>query len=149
MRHAQASFNAASDRDRAITDLGARQTKELLEKNTDNLSAVRTIWSSDLLRAKQTAKIAADLLNLSVNEKTFLSPDGDPRKVLAELDKLDSDETLLMVSHQPLVGELVSLLVNGNFQKAHPYATSEFLLLDLDMAQPGMATLVRQYLPAY
>ena len=55
MRHAQASFNAPSDRERPITDAGIKQTQNLLLANRDNISDINLIWSSDLLRAKQTA----------------------------------------------------------------------------------------------
>ncbi|MFT6905576.1 MAG: phosphohistidine phosphatase [Oleiphilaceae bacterium] len=148
MRHAQASFSAPSDRERPITESGIKQTNDLLLANRDQISDINLIWCSDLLRAKQTAGLVSEALKIEAIEKLFLSPDGDIRQVLVELDKLSSDDCLLVVSHQPLVGELVSSLLNGNSNRAHPYATSEVLALELDVLGLGMATLVKQYLPA-
>ena len=147
MRHAQASFSAPSDRERAITESGIQQTKDLLLANRDPLSDINLIWCSDLLRAKQTAGLVSEVLKIEAVEKPFLSPDGDLRQVLSELDKLSSDNCLLIVSHQPLVGELVGSLVHGNIYKAHPYNTSEILALKFDVIGLGTATLSSQYLP--
>lgn len=148
MRHAQASFNASSDRNRPITDNGVEQTKRLLNDHAESLSQVNQLWSSDLLRARQTAEIVSDKTNLAVHEKHFLSPDGDVKAVLDELRSLPSEICLLIVSHQPLVGELVSFLLNGNVHQSHPYSTSEILELDLALYEPGMASLITQYLPS-
>lgn len=147
MRHAQASFNALSDRERPITETGISHTQDLLEKHVDSFAQVNCIWSSDLLRAKQTAEYVSKQLNIPSNEQNFLSPDGDINAVLNECQKLPKETCLFIVSHQPLVGELVSHLVHGNIQQAHPYSTSEVLELDLDMFEPGMAKLTKQYLP--
>lgn len=147
MRHAQASFNAPSDRERLITQLGGDQTKELILEHAQKLSDINMVWSSDLKRAKQTAGIVAEILGLDSAEKKFLSPDGDVRRVLSELQGLNATDCLLVVSHQPLVGELVGYLLDGNMQHAHPYATSELIALELDMIEPGMASMVGQYLP--
>tara|TARA_R110001592_G_scaffold341474_1_gene630551 strand:+ start:23395 stop:23844 length:450 start_codon:yes stop_codon:yes gene_type:complete len=148
MRHAQASFSAPSDRERPITESGIKQTKDLLKAHRHQISDINLIWSSDLLRAKQTAGLVSETLNIEPSEKSFLTPDGDVLQVLAELQKLDVDDCLLIVSHQPLVGELASSLLNGNTQQAHPYATSELIALDMDISGQGMATLASQYLPA-
>tara|TARA_R110001592_G_scaffold319321_1_gene596869 strand:- start:22307 stop:22771 length:465 start_codon:yes stop_codon:yes gene_type:complete len=148
MRHAQASFNAPSDRERPISESGIKQTKDLLVTNHDQISDINLIWSSDLLRAKQTAGLVSDSLKIEAVEKPFLTPDGDIRQVLAELEKLGSVDCLLIVSHQPLVGELVSSLVHGHIHQAHPYDTSEMLALECDVIGLGMATITKQYLPA-
>jgi phosphohistidine phosphatase len=147
MRHAQASFSAPSDRERPITELGIIQTKALLSANSDQFSDVNLIWSSDLLRAKQTASLVSDALKLEANEQLFLSPDSDVKQVVDALQGLDPNTCLLIVSHQPLVGELVSFLIKGNVHHAHPYTTSEILELELDFVDAGMASLVKQYLP--
>lgn len=148
MRHAQASFSAPSDRDRPITELGITQTKNLLLTKNDQFSDVNLIWCSDLLRAIQTASLVTDALTLEAVEKTFLSPDGSVKQVVEALQRIESEACLFIVSHQPLVGELVSFLVNGNVHNAHPYTTSEILELELDVVAAGMARITKQYLPS-
>lgn len=147
MRHAQAAFNAPSDRERPLTESGIQQTKELLALHKADLSSVNMLWSSDLLRAQQTAALVAEVLGFKVSEKNCLTPDGQINRVLSELQDLRADDTLLLVSHQPLVGELVSYLVSGNVYQAHPFTTSEMLELEFDYAGPAMARLCKQYLP--
>jgi phosphohistidine phosphatase len=147
MRHAQASFNAPSDRERPLTENGIQQTRELINLHNAALADVNLLWSSDLLRARQTAALVAEVLGFKVVEKTCLTPDGHISDVLNELHGLRTDDILLMVSHQPLVGELVSYLVSGNIYQAHPFTTSEMLELEFDYAGPAMARLCKQYLP--
>jgi len=148
MRHAQASFGAVSDRERPITQYGTEQTKRLLLEHQDSFLHVNKLWSSDLLRAQQTAQIVSGHINVTAETHTFLSPDGDVKSVLDRLRQLPHDTCLFIVSHQPLVGELVSCLLYGNIHQAQPYATSEVLALELDLFEPGMASLVKQFLPS-
>lgn len=147
MRHGQASYQANSDRERPLTEMGIYQTQALLQANLEKFSDVKVIWSSDLTRAKQTARIASEILNTEAIEKSFLSPDDEVRYVLSQLESLDEDTCLLIVSHQPLVGELVSLLLHGNVYQSHPFTTSEVLALECSLPQPGLANLVAQFLP--
>ena len=84
MRHAQASLNTPSDRERKITEHGADQTKALILKHADKLSDINLVWSSDLIRAKQTAGIVTEILGLYATVITFLSPDGYVKHVLSK-----------------------------------------------------------------
>jgi len=146
-RHGEASFNAPSDRERPLTPNGIGQTRMLARKHARNLSNITEIWSSPLRRAQETAALYAKMLDLSIETRTFLSPDTDPERVVSKLSECDSGDELLIISHQPLVGELVSLLVAGNIYESHPFSTSELVLLELDLAGPGLATQVASYLP--
>lgn len=147
MRHAQASFNAPSDRERPLTESGIEKTKELLALHVEDLASVNMLWSSDLLRAQQSAALVAEALGFKVSEKSCLTPDGQISHVLSELQGLHPEDTLLLVSHQPLVGELVSYLVSGNVYQAHPFTTSELLELEFEYPGPAMARICKQYLP--
>jgi len=147
-RHGEASFNASSDRERPLTPVGVEQTKLLLKTHLSDLSAIDAIWSSDLERAKETAAIYADQLKLSVEEKRFLAPDDEPKTVLRHLQSLGADAQLLIVSHQPLVGELVSFLCEGNVYQSHPYTTSEIVVVECEMPEKGLGTKVANFIPS-
>jgi phosphohistidine phosphatase len=146
-RHGQASFDAASDQERPLTKIGIDQTKELIQGNLPALQEVETIWSSTLVRAKQTASYYADALDLDVQVKSFLTPDSAVQLVLKRLHSFEG-KSLLIVSHQPLVGELVSLLTEGNVYRAHPYGTSEVVVLECELPEAGLANIIGNYLPA-
>lgn len=155
-RHAESSFNAATDRERPITKNGIEQTKRLIDKNFSTLKEVEQIWCSDLRRAKETASLFFDAMgslekieNLEalLIEKPFLSPDGDVKKVIKSLSSLSNEAVLLVVSHQPLIGELVSELCEGNIYQAHPFAPSEVVVVECDLAESGMGNKIANYLP--
>ena len=145
-RHGEASFDAESDYSRPLTDRGITQTRRLLEEHIEELKTIRSIWASPLLRAQQTAKIYADVLACEVQTQTFLTPDSSPASVLRQLEKVDSDQ-LLLVSHQPLVGELASFLLEGNLYSSHPFITSELVVFECELMAPGMASIVADYMP--
>jgi phosphohistidine phosphatase len=146
-RHAEAGFDAPTDTLRPITERGAQQTTELAERYLPELASVSTIWCSDLLRARQTAEIIAKLSGKPLEKRSFLSPDKDPQLVMRNLSDWVGGEDLLLVSHQPLVGSLVSLLCAGHVYEPHPFVTSEVVVLECDVIGSGLATLVSAWRP--
>jgi phosphohistidine phosphatase len=145
-RHGEASFDADTDFSRPLTQRGIDQTRVLADQNLSTLNEVRSIWASPLLRAQQTAKIYQEILELDIHTQPFITPDSSPKQVLRQLSKANLD-SLLIVSHQPLVGDLVSLLVEGNCFQPHPFVTSELVVLECDMFEPGLSHLIKDIIP--
>ena len=146
-RHGEATFNAPSDRERALTDNGVKACQALIEAQQAAFSGVTQLWSSDLVRAQQTAAIYAEKLGLETQTREYLAPDYDAEEVIEALAKEAFTGDLLLVSHQPLVGDLVSVLASGNVFDAHPYVTSEIVVLELDEWAKGCATKIAEYRP--
>jgi len=73
------------------------------------LSSVDVIWASPYIRAQQTAELVASHLPRPVITQAFLPPNGCPDHVVSVLMG-HSEQTVLIVSHQPLVGILVDQL---------------------------------------
>ena len=146
-RHGQASFDAESDRARPLTATGILETEKLRDQYFSELEQVQIIWASDLKRANETACLYASKLGLEIETKNFLSPEGDAKRVLKKLQSLDDEASVLIVSHQPLVGELVSVLCEGNVYAAHPYVPSEIVVIECEVAEPGMGAIVGNYQP--
>ncbi len=144
MRHGEAGWHQ-QDEQRELTDIGRVATDSVVRQIADSPWRPEEIWCSTLVRARQTAAIAAELLNCQVIEKPFLTPDDDPGLCLDALLEAGSG-TRLLVSHMPLVGVLTSLLVDGQRQGA-PFATSQALGLEMVVAGPGCAELRAQFLP--
>lgn len=145
-RHGEASFDAESDFSRPLTERGVQQTSALAKEHLSILSEVSQIWVSPLLRAQQTAKVYQDQLKCDVHTKPFIIPDSSPKQVLRQLNQAGIDNVLL-VSHQPLVGDLVSLLVEGNTYQPHPFITSELVVLELELMEAGLAYLHQDLIP--
>lgn len=115
MRHGEAHFNAPSDSERTLTSLGETMTLNVASWLAKNNGKIKRVLVSPYIRAQQTLAILRKNLSLptEVETMTDLTPNGDERNVvnylhvLAEAKQIDS---VLIVSHLPLVGELVSLL---------------------------------------
>lgn len=147
-RHGEASFDAPSDHERPLTPNGEAVTRKLVEANLEALNEVEVIWCSHLKRAIQTADIYAGALSIEPIKKPFLSPESQPARVIKEIEAQEAEfQSILLVSHQPLVGDLVSLFGNGNIYGAHPFSTSEVVVLEMDYPGEGMASQIANFLP--
>ncbi len=146
-RHGEASFNAPSDRERALTPVGIQATQAVLRVQRDVLASVRHIYSSELVRARQTANVYAEALGIALETRAYLAPDYDAEEVLEALGRETFSGDVLVLSHQPLVGDLVSLLVSGNTYDSHPYLTSEIVAMELEHWSPGCAQKLAEYRP--
>lgn len=138
LRHGEAEAHARSDDQRQLTDHGRKQVLKsaghLLGQPLDKIIA------SPYVRAQQTAALVHQALGFDkpVVTVSWLTPDIDPDQVIAELDALE-EQAVLLVSHQPLVGQLVGLLVDGNRQAAGPMNTAS--LAELEGAYPLAALM--------
>lgn len=146
-RHGEASFNAESDRSRALTVMGTHATEVLYKKHHREVSSVAHVWSSPLKRAQQTAEILSGYQSERIETHEILAPDEEPEQVLKALQVLPENASVLIVSHQPLVGDLVSLLRVGNLFEPHPFVTSEIVVMELDALVPGAGAIVADYMP--
>jgi phosphohistidine phosphatase len=147
MRHGQAEAMAASDPQRALTEQGrveAAAVARLLEgKQLDNILA------SPYLRAQQTAAIVSRHLawTKGIATAAWLTPDDEPRLVLDFLAERD-EQHLLLVSHQPLLGQLISLLVDGHKGAHYPMPTAGLACIETDFPAAGIGQLLLLTCPA-
>jgi len=89
------------------------------------------IWSSPLLRAKQTANILAQQLAIKeIVDKEILNPEQPVAPVIRELNKTDG--RIIIVGHLPLLQQIISSLLteteDKEFIKFEP-GTAAFLEL--------------------
>ena len=104
---------ALADEDRPLTDEGKQKTK-LAAKGFKRLGIeVDRILSSPWLRAVETADIVAQVMSLEVAELPELAGDRSVEELLSSLTK-QRDQRLMLVGHEPLLGNTVGrLLCNG------------------------------------
>ncbi|PBP88438.1 phosphohistidine phosphatase SixA [Pseudomonas syringae] len=136
LRHGEAQSRARSDAERELTAHGREEVLKSALHLTDK--PVQRIIASPYVRAQQTAELVRQSLAFddSIVTAPWLTPDGSPREVLAQLDKLGVDEVLL-VSHQPLVGELIGVLAHGSPQQAEPMSTASLAELEGEFLVAG------------
>lgn len=111
LRHGHAEPHASRDQLRALTTRGKQQVESIIRANKQHLASVQSLLVSPYLRAQQTAKITArELGGLPSLDSELLVPGAYPSLLiqnLHDLYHLKSVESLLLVSHQPLVSVLI------------------------------------------
>lgn len=114
MRHGQAEMMANSDSERALTKLGRRESEVMAKSLVDKNVTFDAVIVSPYLRAQQTWASVRPFFSEISNVQTIktLTPSGSARKSVNEILALQAAgvKTLLIVSHLPLVGYIVSEL---------------------------------------
>jgi phosphohistidine phosphatase len=114
MRHGIAE-DGLDDEARQLTEEGKRRVAQIAQGLKAVDVAPDLVLASPLVRAQQTAKIAAEILAPKVGVETFapLAIGREPEDLVAELAGYRGYREILLVGHQPSLGELGSLLLTG------------------------------------
>lgn len=144
MRHGEAGWHSI-DQQRELTEAGRAGAAAVAADIAESPWRPELIWCSPLVRARQTAAIASEILNCPVTEVPFITPDDDPGVCLDALMEA-AESPLMLVSHMPFVGALSTLLVDGH-RRGIPFMTSQAVLLEMPVVGPGCADLRAQFLP--
>ncbi len=145
MRHGEAAWTTP-DAERALSAQGVAQTRQVLAALGARMTQLQVLLSSPYRRARQTMAEAETVTGLRATRHDFLTPDEPPSQTLRLLEPLIGEVTLV-VAHQPLLGNLVSLLTEGNQRQPYPFGTSEVVLLEIDAWTPGGARLIQAWRP--
>ena len=107
LRHGEAEAYQRHDADRQLTEQGRQQILQTAEFLRD--IPFDRVLSSPYLRARQTAELLSATLQRQGNNEVvpWLTPEEDVREVVRKLDGYPA-ESVLLVAHQPLLGNLVS-----------------------------------------
>lgn len=119
LRHGEAE-HGPSDADRALTLAGRAQAAAAANALLSHPVHPQSILASPLLRARQTAAIAGELLGIgSILTTEYLTPDSDHRQIFGLLNARH-EESCLLVGHEPHLSTMVSLLLHGSHsEKLH------------------------------
>jgi phosphohistidine phosphatase len=93
-------------------------------------------------RAQQTADEVCKALGFSGRRETvdWATPESDLEEALRALD-LRGESDLLLVTHQPFVGNLAGWLVNGSHSEPLPMATASLAELEGEAIAGGLMQL--------
>ena len=120
MRHGLAvergTHGYESDRDRPLTAKGERRIRRVAEALLRMEISFDGMLSSPLIRARQTA----ELLNKEMKARhtlrftEHLAPGGRVKELVRLIHRLpDSQQQILLVGHEPDLGQLASILLTG------------------------------------
>jgi phosphohistidine phosphatase len=146
LRHGQAEAHASSDAQRRLT---AHGRQEVLHSAARLIAQpLQAILSSPYVRARQTAELVNQALAgaPAVEIVPWLTPDSSVREVLKHL-AARPESSILLVSHQPLVGELAGLLEHGHRQQPLPMVTAALAELEGEMPLAGAMRLCALFSP--
>ena len=144
LRHGEAEPHARRDAERELTAHGREQVLRsaalLIGQPLDS------ILVSPYVRAQQTAELVRKALGFTSGLITvpWLTPESEPKFAVS---KLPDSGNVLLVSHQPFVGELISLLLHGHVRQPQPMQTASLVELEGEWPLAGSMTLLSVYHP--
>jgi phosphohistidine phosphatase len=142
LRHAEAELRAPTDFARNLTELGKQQLAQVVGRHTGALASISQVWVSPYVRAQQTLQQIAHLLpaTAAIQTSADITPES-PLELLLPLLQQSRGERVLIVSHQPLVGEAVAKLC-GLAPGFYRLGTSAFTHIDLPILGFGQGRVL-------
>ncbi|MDC8453763.1 MAG: phosphohistidine phosphatase SixA [Candidatus Nitrosotalea sp.] len=111
LRHGEAGRGSAlpGDSTRALTTEGKQEIADLSNGLKSLGVKLDVIYTSPLLRAKQTAEIVAKSLKYKgkIEELDSLKPEGSKLDFYSVLSKLKQDSVVLVVGHEPYLSDMI------------------------------------------
>jgi phosphohistidine phosphatase len=110
-RHADAQESGAElpDMDRELTAKGRKQAVEIGKWLNERLPDETRVLASPAIRAQQTASG----LGRSFETVGKIEPGADPTEILVASGWPDASGTVVVVGHQPTLGQLAAMLLYG------------------------------------
>ncbi len=113
LRHANADTEAATDAARELSEKGREQAKKVAQFCTRHGIRPEVIFASPLVRAQQTAKPVAKELGVEITTARWLACGATPEGILSELSALKDAAAVMLVGHEPDLGELIAHLLGA------------------------------------
>ncbi|QVW21985.1 phosphohistidine phosphatase SixA [Pseudomonas hormoni] len=139
LRHGEAEpHGKRPDSERALTAHGREEVLRTAAKLIG--IPITAIYASPYLRAQETAEIVRTALNFAPEIRTveWLTPDNRPQAVAEQLVSVDH---ALLISHNPLVGNLLGYLQHGHVQEPEAVQTAGLAELEGDLPLAGAMKL--------
>ena len=114
-RHAEAEIGMP-DLGRKLTPRGQKQARRVAEWLHAQLPASARVLVSPAIRAQQTAQALASIGHRRPKTVGSLAPDAGVRDLLTAADWPRSKVPVVVVGHQPTLGQVASLLLAGEVQ---------------------------------
>ncbi len=113
LRHADADTEAATDSARTLSEKGQEQARKVAQFCHEEGIRPDVILASPLIRAQQTAKPVAKELGAGLSTAPWLSCGARPEVIVAALSGLKNATEVMLVGHEPDLGELIAHLLGA------------------------------------
>lgn len=138
LRHGKAADRApdstGGDAGRPLTPAGVRKTKRVARGMRRLGLGFDVILASPYARSRRTAEIVAEEFGIAgkLRFTDNLVPDADPARLTDEVKALPAAEGVLLVGHEPFLGELVSVLLTGTSDVRVEFKKAGLCRLEVD-----------------
>lgn len=116
LRHGEAGQRSsqASDQKRPLTSTGKVEILEIAKALKIIGLKFDLVVTSPLKRAYDTAKIVSDIFNIGNRLQVWneLAPEGQRAEIYRKISQLGEENSVLIVGHQPLLGEIVNDMIH-------------------------------------
>lgn len=142
LRHAIAEDRAESDSVRELTPKGLDQARSIAIKFSQRSPQLDRVICSPYARAQQTAASMMPLFpELDLTLDAGIAPDGDIYGVMDAIEGYDLQQVLL-VSHNPFLSNLLSVLVDGTMETHRPVDNATLHCVSMDVVAPGCGEIL-------
>ena len=150
MRHGIAEDVPSSgqgDMNRALTREGREKTASVVKHIADAGIRLGALYTSPVLRAKQTADIVAESLygGKSPTILPQLSTSGSMRALFEVLHDVLREEHTMLVGHEPTMSMLTSLLISGRDESRITFRKAAVAALDLALTDGRIRATLQWY----
>ena len=142
LRHG-ATAEADADERRELSDKGVKEVEDVVRLRRDDLHGVTRIYSSPMIRVKQTLAIAARILEFQspVIESQNLMTGSRLNEIINFVGEIDFDGgDILVSSHQSCTSILVLWLTGEDIL----IPNGSMLAIDVDRPEQGAGTILWQ-----
>lgn len=148
LRHAEAEDQAAADRDRRLTPKGDGQARRVGKFCRRQGLEPPVVLTSPVTRARQTAKLVLQSLPAAeMIEVPWAACGMDARGALGELQAFAGFPAVMLVGHQPDLGELASLLLGCPDPRALRVRKALLMGIDVPRGEPAGRGTLQFFLP--
>lgn len=134
-----------ADADRPLAAKGRKQIRYAVAALKNMGISFDLILTSPFVRARETATLLAQSLKLSrcLELADELKPETPPEKVIHRLAGLKSvSKQVLLVGHEPGLGELASWLLTGTVSERFPLKKGGMMRLDTPKLKAGQCAVL-------
>ncbi len=142
MRHGEAEQTSQSDQTRELTRKGVMDTRAVMQKLSARSPQIERAMMSPYQRARQTMtalRMASPSTRYEVNQN--LVPEANVYDLLDSFESMNVMQ-LFIVSHNPLLSNLLSLMLDGTLESDRQMACSEIACVSMDIIAPGCGELL-------
>ena len=139
LRHGEAEANASSSAGRQLTDAGVEEVLNVARQFALRNLRIDRCLASPALRAQQTAEtfLSMQFVTPEIETLEALSANQRAAQLMHYLENV-REENVLLVSHNPILSELLALLTSGNIDHMHILETGNLACVTLDIVGLGM-----------